>query len=113
MFFPAAFSRGAAAIGPGSNAGRAPLGDWPQSAAHFDWHGDVRPRHTHDTVIYEMHVRGFTEARRTPACRADRRGTFAGVVDKIPYLQELGVTVVELMPVHQFDPAGAATTGAT
>ena len=102
LFFPPAFSR-RAAIGPGANDGRAPLGVLPQSAVPFDWQGDERPRHTHDLVIYEMHVRGFTE-RPNSGVPADRRGTFAGVVDKIPYLQELGVTAVELMPVHQFDP---------
>ena len=102
LFFPPAFSR-RAAIGPGANDGRAPLGVLPQSAAPFDWQGDERPRHTHDLVIYEMHVSGFT-ARANSGVPADRRGTFAGVVEKIPYLKELGVTVVELLPVHQFDP---------
>ncbi len=58
--------------------------------------------HEHDAVIYELHVRGFThEALDVPEAR---RGTFAGLIDKIDYLRELGVTVVELMPVQQFDP---------
>ena len=50
-----------------------------------------------------MHVRGFT---RSPSSglAPGRRGTYAGVVDKIPYLNELGVTMVELLPVQQFDP---------
>jgi glycogen operon protein len=52
-------------------------------------------------VIYEMHVRGFT---RHPSSGAACPGTFAGVIEKIPYLQELGVTAVELLPVQQFDP---------
>ena len=64
-----------------------------------------RPRHTSDTVIYELHVEGFTRAP-TRASAGSRRGTFAGVIEKIPYLKELGVTVVELLPVHQYDPAG-------
>ena len=53
--------------------------------------------------IYEMHVRGFTR-RANSGVAAERRGTFAGVVDKIPYLLDLGVTVVELLPVFQRDP---------
>jgi len=56
-----------------------------------------------DAVIYELHVRGFT-AHPSSSVPAERRGTFAGLIDKIPYLLELGVTVVELMPVFQFDP---------
>ncbi len=102
IFFPPGFSR-TAAMRPGSNAGRAPLGILPRPAPAFDWRGDPRPRHTHDLVIYEMHVRGFT-MRANSGVAADRRGTFAGVIDKIPYLKELGITAVELMPVHQFDP---------
>lgn len=50
-----------------------------------------------------MHVRGFTR-RANSGVPLARRGTFAGVIDKIPYLQELGVTVVELLPIFQFDP---------
>jgi glycogen operon protein len=100
--FPPAFSR-RAAVESGANAGRAPLGVLPSAAPPFDWRDDVRPRHTHDLVIYETHVRGFTR-RDNSGVSAARRGTFAGIVDKIPYLKELGVTAVELMPVHQFDP---------
>ena len=102
VFFPPAFSR-AAAMRAGGNAGRAPLAVLPVSAPAFDWRADPRPRHTHDLVIYEMHVRGFTK-RANSDVAADRRGTFAGVIDKIPYLKDLGVTAVELLPVHQFDP---------
>lgn len=101
VYFPPSHSR-IAAIGPGSNAGRAPLGII-QDAAPFDSANDVRPRHGHDTVIYEMHVRGFT-ARENSGVESGKRGTFAGIVEKIPYLQELGITAVELMPVFQFDP---------
>jgi isoamylase len=102
VFFPPAFSR-AAASRAGGNAGRAPLGVLPLAAPAFDWRADTRPHHTHDLVIYEMHVRGFTK-RPNSGLAPDRRGTFAGVIDKIPYLKELGVTAVELLPVHQFDP---------
>ena len=54
-------------------------------------------------MIYEMHVRGFTRSP-TSGVAPERRGTYAGVVDQIPYLKELGVTMVELLPVQQFDP---------
>lgn len=50
-------------------------------------------------MIYEMHVRGFTRSP-TRGVAPERRGTYAGVVDRIPYLMELGVTMVELLPVH-------------
>ncbi len=52
-----------------------------------------------ETVIYEMHVRGFT---RSKSSGVDHPGTYLGVIEKIPYLQSLGVTAVELMPVHEF-----------
>jgi glycogen operon protein len=69
----------------------------------FDW-GFDQPlnRHLADSVIYEMHVRGFT--RHTSADVA-HPGTFRGVIEKIPYLQELGITAVELLPVTEFDEA--------
>jgi len=101
VFFPPAFDREAARR-PGSNAGRAPLGVMGPIPAN-GVADEQQPRHTSDTVIYEMHVKGFT-CRPNSGVRADRRGTFAGVVDKIPYLKELGVTVVELLPVYQRDP---------
>ena len=53
--------------------------------------------------MYQLHVKGFT-ARANSGVASERRGTFLGLVDKIPYLKELGVTVVELLPVQQFDP---------
>jgi glycogen operon protein len=69
----------------------------------FDWEFD-RPlrRHLADTVIYELHVRGFT---RHPSSGVAHPGTYRGVIEKIPYLQELGVTAVELLPVTEFDEA--------
>ena len=76
----------------------------------YHWDGD-RPlgRSFRETVIYEAHVAGFT-ADPGSGVAATRRGTYAGFIDKIPYLVELGVTAVELMPVFQFDrlaaPAG-------
>jgi isoamylase len=102
VLLPLGFSR-QASTGAGSNAGGAPLGELPQDVAPFDWGNDVRPHHGHDTVIYEMHVRGFTK-RANSGVSAGARSLFAGVIEKIPYLQDLGVTVVELMPVFLFDP---------
>jgi isoamylase len=102
VFFPPAYTR-TAATQPGPTDGRAPLGVLPSSRAPFDWGDDPRPRHAHDTVIYELHVKGFT-ARANSGVTAAARGTFAGLIEKIPYLVELGATVVELLPVHQYDP---------
>jgi glycogen operon protein len=102
VFFPPAFDRETARR-PGPNAGMAPLGVLPRPEPDFDWEGDRPTRHESDAVIYEVHVRGFTRSP-TSAVAPDRRGTFAGVVAKIPHLVELGVTVVELLPVQQFDP---------
>jgi isoamylase len=101
VFFPPAFDRAAAAR-PGPNAGKAPLG-LIAGAEAFDWGDDRRPRHQSDTVIYELHVRGFTNNPNS-GVSPERRGTYAGLVEKIPYLKELGITAVELMPVFQFDP---------
>jgi isoamylase len=103
VFFPPAFDRLAAAR-PGSNAGKAPLGVLTGDSERFDWQGDHRPRHEADTVIYELHVRGFTRNPNS-GVRDEARGTFAGLVEKIPYLKDLGVTVLELMPVFQYDPS--------
>ena len=73
----------------------------------YDWEGDA-PLHRPwaRTIIYEMHVRGFT-AHPSSGVPESRRGTYAGLIEKIPYLQELGITAVELLPVFQFDPQDA------
>ena len=102
VYFPPSFSR-AAATGPGSNVGQAPLAVLCEDNPLLDRQPQPRVRHEADLIIYEMHVRGFT-ASPTSGLPEDRRGTYAGVIDKIPYLRELGVTAVELMPVFQFDP---------
>ena len=66
----------------------------------FDWQGDRHlRRHLSETIIYEMHVRGFTRSRSS---NVEHPGTYLGVIEKIPYLQSLGITAVELMPVHEF-----------
>jgi isoamylase len=101
VFFPPDFSRDAA-MRPGANDGRAPLGVLPVKKQHGA--SVAGPRHPwHELVIYELHVKGFT-ARANSGVAKERRGTFLGLIEKIPYLQELGVTVIELLPVHQFDP---------
>jgi isoamylase len=77
----------------------------------YDWEGDaVLRRPAAQTIIYEMHVRGFT---RHPSSRVpeNTRGTYAGVIEKIPYLQQLGITAVELLPVFQFDAQDAPPGG--
>ena len=70
----------------------------------YDWEGDAPlQRPSSRTIVYEMHVRGFTR-HPSSAVPEQRLGTFAGIIEKIPYLQQLGITAVELMPVFQFDP---------
>jgi glycogen operon protein len=69
----------------------------------YNWEGDtLLHRPSSQTIIYEMHVRGFT---RHPSSGVSEktRGTYAGLIEKIPYLQQLGITAVELLPVFQFD----------
>ena len=70
----------------------------------YDWEGDAPLRlPSSQTIVYEMHVRGFT---RHPSSGVEEgaRGTFRGLIEKIPYLQDLGISAVELLPVFQFDP---------
>jgi glycogen operon protein len=69
----------------------------------YDWEGD-KPlkRLSSQTIVYEMHVAGFTRHPSSGVAEG-RRGTFAGLIEKIPYLQRLGITAVELLPVFQFD----------
>jgi isoamylase len=73
----------------------------------YNWEGD-RPLHRPfaQTVIYEMHVGGFTR-HPSSGVPPENRGTYAGLIEKIPYLQDLAITAVELLPVHQFDPQSA------
>ena len=68
---------------------------------YFDWNGDQPPRHPWSkTVIYETHVRGFTVHSSSGV---KHPGTYRGLVEKIPWLKDLGVTAVELMPVQEFN----------
>jgi isoamylase len=73
----------------------------------YDWEGDQPlQRPFVETVIYEMHVRGFTRHPNSGVA-AEKAGTYAGLIEKIPYLVDLGITAVELMPVFQFDATDA------
>lgn len=86
--------------GAGSVTGAEPI-CLAEEQVNFDWQGD-RPLNTPaaETVIYEMHVRGFT---RDTSSNVSAPGTYRGVIEKIPYLQELGITAVELLPVNEWD----------
>lgn len=73
----------------------------------YDWEGDIHPKTPYaETIIYELHVSGFTQHPNSGLPK-EKRGTYAGLIEKIPYLQSLGITAVELMPVQQFDPSDA------
>ncbi len=66
----------------------------------FEWEGDRPPKiPLHEVVMYCMHLRGFT---KHISSKTKKRGTFAGLMEKIPYLKELGINQVELMPVYEF-----------
>ncbi|MCL2709883.1 MAG: alpha-amylase family glycosyl hydrolase [Planctomycetaceae bacterium] len=70
----------------------------------FDWRGDRHLKHDFvKSVIYELHVKGFTNS---PTSEVKCPGTYLGLIEKIPYLQSLGVTAVELMPIHEFPILG-------
>jgi glycogen operon protein len=102
---PASYSR-VAASRPGDNCATS-LKSVVADVSRYDWEGDEPLRRPFsNTVIYEMHVAGFT---KHPSSGVDpvKRGTYAGLIDKIPYLQDLGVTAVELQPVFQFDEQDA------
>jgi len=98
---PKNYSREAARL-EGENAGTAMKSVLADPRA-YDWKGDVPlNRPWARTIIYEMHLRGFT-ADPSSGVAELKRGTYAGMIEKIPYLQELGITAVELLPVFQFD----------
>lgn len=83
--------------------------DWEDNFQHrgriayddFDWNGDKPLEYNmEDLIIYEAHVRGFT---KHPSSQVKYGGTFAGLIDKIPHLKELGINCIELLPVYEFD----------
>ena len=91
-----------AASRPGDNAATA-MKNVVADLHTYDWEGDAPiERSFSQTVIYEMHLAGFTK-HPSSGIAPEKRGTYAGLMEKIPYLQDLGVTAVELLPVFQFD----------
>jgi glycogen operon protein len=92
----------AAACRPGENVSSA-MKSVVIDCGTYDWEGDRPLRHlSARTVVYEMHVRGFTR-HPSSGVSEDKRGTYAGLIEKIPYLEQLGITAVELLPIFQFD----------
>ncbi len=109
VYFPPGYNRIAAAL-PGPTDGRAPLGVLPTVTHRYNGNVDRPTRPSHDLIVYELHVRAFT-ARPNSGVIPAHRGTFAGLIEKIPYLTELGITAVELMPVQQSDPQESSFWG--
>jgi len=102
---PGAYDREAARR-PGDNAAVA-MKSVVADPSRYDWESDRPPRRPFaETVIYELHVRGFTRHPSSGVASA-KRGTYAGLIEKIPHLEDLGVTTVELLPVFQFDAQDA------
>ena len=95
-----------AALNPGDNCAQALKGVVIDPGT-YDWSGDLHPRTSYAcSVIYELHVGGFTRHPNS-GVSPSKRGTYAGLMEKIPYLKELGITAVELLPVHHFDSQDA------
>ena len=112
---PREYSREAARR-PGDNSATA-LKSVVVDPRAYDWEGDLPLRTPFsESVIYEMHVRGFTR-HPSSGVSSGKRGSYAGLIEKIPYLVDLGVTAVELLPVYAFDeqdaPAGLTIIGGT
>lgn len=95
-----------AAVRPGDNAATS-FKSVVADLHRYDWEGDAPLKHPYvKTVIYEMHVGGFTR-HPSSGVPPERRGTFLGLIEKIPHLVDLGITAVELLPTFQFDPQEA------
>jgi isoamylase len=91
-----------AARHPGDNAATA-LRSVVVDPGGYDWEGDAPlARPFAKTIIYEMHVAGFTRHPNSGVAPG-KRGTYAGLIERIPYLRDLGITAVELLPVFAFD----------
>ncbi|NVN89670.1 MAG: glycogen debranching protein GlgX [Desulfuromonadales bacterium] len=102
---PAGYDRSAACV-PGDNLALA-MKSVVADPRGYDWEGDTPLKRPYSqTIIYEMHVAGFTK-HPSSGVAVEKRGTYAGLIEKIPYLQDLGITAVELLPVFQFDPYDA------
>jgi glycogen operon protein len=94
------------AVGPGDNMGTS-MRSVIIDVRDYDWEGDQPlDRPMRDMIIYEMHVAGFT---RHSSSGVKHPGTFSGVIEKIPYLKELGITAVEFLPVMQYDSQGGSS----
>ncbi len=105
VFIPKAYQRDLAIV-PGDNVGSA-MKSIVVDTSTYDWEGDRHPHHSFaKTIIYELHVKGFTRHPNS-GIQADKMGTYAGLIEKIPYLKDLGITAVELLPVFQFDEQDA------
>jgi isoamylase len=105
LAIPETYSRPAASL-PGDNAATA-MKSVVVDLSDYDWEGDTPLKTPFSrTVIYELHVRGFTQ-HHSSGVAPEKRGTYAGLVEKIPYFQDLGITAVELLPVFQFDEQNA------
>jgi len=101
VIVPKNYSREAAGK-PGDNAATA-MKSVVVDCHSYDWEGDAPlDRLSSRTIVYEMHVRGFTR-HPSSGVAEEKRGTYAGLIEKIPYLEQLGITAVELLPVFQFD----------
>lgn len=93
------------AIGPADNMATA-LRSTIIDIAQYDWEGDqCLNRRISEAIIYELHIGGFT---RLAEHQGARPGTFCALIDRIPYLKELGINAVELMPVFAFDPTSVS-----
>ncbi|MBR0740358.1 glycogen debranching protein GlgX [Bradyrhizobium liaoningense] len=102
---PKTYDRWAAAR-PGDNVATA-MKSVVADPGRYDWEGDLPlKRPFAESVIYELHVGGFTR-HPSSGLAPGERGTYAGLIQKIPYLKDLGVTALELLPVFQFDPQDA------
>lgn len=70
------------------------------SLKDFDWGEDKRPQIPYnEMIIYRMHVKGFTSG---VGSKVKKKGTFSAIMEKIPYLKELGITTIELLPIHEY-----------
>ena len=101
VVIPKNYNRGAASRA-GDNAGMA-MKSVICDPHSYDWEGDKPLRHpSSQTIVYEMHIKGFTYHPNS-GVPEKTRGTYRGLIEKIPYLQDLGISAVELLPVFQFD----------
>ncbi len=88
-------------VNKGVEFGKQPQLAYSMYVADFDWENDIKcQRAFEDMIMYRLHVRGFT---KHPSSKVKAKGTYAGIVEKIPYFKELGINTLELMPAYDFD----------